>query len=73
MGVELQGIPEDAAGAAPVAPQCTYNPDRLLPILETIRPAFDDDDAFYGFLEVMAQKFAATPDTFKTMMGYGGA
>ena len=71
-GVQLQGTPGDETPEQPSEgpPVYAYDGKRLRPALDTIRPHFDNDDQFYGFLEVVAQAFAMAPQQFKSQFGY---
>jgi len=71
--VSVQGSPMDnpPAGQEGEAQPTgyTYEGDRLVVFLDRMRPHFQDDDAFYDFMDKISAKFAKNPELYKTMIG----
>lgn len=73
--VKLQGTPFEFDYQQPPAQSAsqeqqsgyTYEGDRLLPILDSIRNHFSSNDEFFSFLEKLAWTFQQNPQVYKTM------
>lgn len=72
--ISLQGHPADNAPDTPgeaTAAGYQYEEGYIIPILDTIRPHFQNDQDFYRFLTTVAQLFASNPEGFKAMVNAG--
>lgn len=68
--ISLHGHPQDNAPETPGETPAGYQYQEavILPILDTIRPHFPNDQEFYQFLTTVAQLFASNPEGFKAMV-----
>jgi len=74
-GVAVHGTPGDFYAPPQAAPPpgageegYTYEGNRLIPLLDSIRQHFSTNEEFFDFLGKVAQKFSQNPGLYKTLL-----